>query len=278
MSVLPPKLLYMPSRFLAALLTVIIVEAAVVGGEPVRVRRTEGLVHGFLTLKNLDGTLLADGDLLQSAVGNRVTSRLVFHFKDGSLHDETAVYSQRQEFRLISDHLVQKGPSFPKPVDMRIDASSGQVIVQYTEDRGEQKVVSEQMKLPLDLANGLIMTLLKNARPDAPPKSVGMVAATPKPRLVKLEISSAGEEPFSTGVTGRKATHYIVHVDIGGLSGLIAPLVGKQPPDSHVWILGGDTPAFVKAEQPFFLGGDVWRIELASPAWPKSPAPAKGSR
>src|SRR5262249_46975614 len=229
-------------------------------GEPGRGRHSEGLGRGFLALRTLGGTLSADGDLLQAAVGSRVTSRLVFHFKDGSLHDETAVYSQRQQFRLISDHLVQKGPSFPKPVDMTIDASSGQVVVRYTDD-GEQKVASEQMKLPVDLANGLIMTLLKNARPDAPPKSVGMVAATPKPRLVKLEISSAGEEPFSTGGTGRKATHYIVHVDIGGLSGLIAPLIGKQPPDSHVWILGGDTPAFVKAEQPFFLGGDVWRIE-----------------
>jgi hypothetical protein len=257
------------SRFTVTLLSLIIVHAAVLVGEPVRVRHSEGLVHGFLSLRTLDGTLLADGDLLQSAVGSRVTSRLVFHFKDGSLHDETAVFSQRQQFRLISDHLVQKGPAFPKPVDMKIDTSTGQVTVRYTEDKGEQKVATEQMKLPLDLANGLVLTLLKNARPDAPPKSVGMVAATPKPRLVKLEISSAGEEPFTTGGMGRRATHYVVHVDIGGLSGLIAPLVGKQPPDSHVWILGGDTPAFVKAEQPFFLGGDVWRIELVSPTWRK---------
>jgi len=259
-------------RLIPALCLLIVVET-VLAGEPVGVRHTEGLVHGFLTLKTLDGTMLADGDLLQSARGNRVTSRLVFHFKDGSLHDETAVFSQRQQFRLLSDHLVQKGPSFPHPLDLKIDAVSGQVTVRYTEDKGEQKVASEQMKLPVDLANGLVMTLLKNARGDAPPQSIGMVAATPKPRLVKLQVSSAGEEPFSTGGAGRTATHYVVHVDIGGLSGLIAPLIGKQPPDSHVWILGGDTPAFVKAEQPFFLGGDVWRIELVSPVWPKAPTP-----
>jgi len=262
------------TRFTAPLLAVVFFQAAVLVGEPVRVRHSEGLVHGFLTLKTLDGTMLADGDLLQSAVGSRVTSRLVFHFKDGSLHDETAVFSQRQQFHLISDHLVQKGPAFPRPIDMTIDAVSGKVTVKYTEDKGEQKVATEQMKLPPDLANGVVMTLLKNANAAAPPKSVGLVAATPKPRLVKLDVSSAGEEPFSTGTAGRKATHYILHVDIGGLSGMIAPLVGKQPPDSHVWILGGDTPAFVKAEQPFFLGGDVWRIELVSPAWPKNPGPA----
>jgi hypothetical protein len=115
----------------------------------------------------------------------------------------------------------------------------------------------------------MILTVLKNADPDAPPKSVGFVAATPNPLLVKLAISSAGQEPFSTGSVGRKATHYVLKVDIGGIKGVLAPLLGKQPPDSHVWILGGDAPAFVKAEQPFYNGGPVWRIELVSPAWPQ---------
>jgi len=84
------------------------------GSEPVRVRFTEGLVHGFLRLSALDGTMLADGDLIQTAQGTRVTSHLVFHFRDGSLHDETAVFAQRGDFRLISYRLVQHGSSFPR--------------------------------------------------------------------------------------------------------------------------------------------------------------------
>src|SRR4051794_32775597 len=75
-------------------------------GEQVTVRSAEGLVHGFLSLRTLEGELLADGDLLQTARRGRVTSRLVFHFKDGSLHDDTAIFSQGQQFRLISDHLI----------------------------------------------------------------------------------------------------------------------------------------------------------------------------
>lgn len=237
-------------------------------GEQVRVRHTEGLVHGFLALRTLDGAPLADGDLLQTASGTRVTSRLVFHFKDGSLNDETAVFSQGQQFRLLSDHLVQKGPSFPQPIDMMIDTPKGQVTVRY-DDHGQPKVATEHMDLPPDLANGLILTMLKNANADAPPKSVGFIAATPKPRLVKLEISTAGDESFTTGSVARRATHYVLKVDIGGVAGVVAPLIGKQPPDSHVWILGGDAPAFVKSEQPLYNGGPVWRIELVSPVWPK---------
>ena len=250
-------------------LTVALVLVATIAlAEQVNVRHAEGLVHGFLSLRTLDGHLLADGDLLQNVRGARVTSRLVFHFKDGSLHDETAVFSERQQFRLLRDHLVQKGPSFPQPIDMQIDAVKGQVTVRY-EDHGEAKVASEHMNLPADLANGLILTMLKNARADAPPKRVGFVAATPKPKLVTLAIANAGDEPFSTGGIGRRATHYVLKVDVGGIEGVLAPLVGKQPPDSHVWILGGDAPAFVKSEQPFYNEGPVWRVELVSPVWPK---------
>src|SRR4051794_24117887 len=95
----------------AASMTAILWNATVAAQMPVR--HAEGLVHGFLALRTLDGTLLADGDLMQNARGARVTSRLVFRFKDGSLHDETAVFAQRQSFRLLTDHVVQKGPSFP---------------------------------------------------------------------------------------------------------------------------------------------------------------------
>lgn len=154
--------------------------------EPVAVRFTEGLVHGFLTLRTLDGALVANGDLIQRAQGDR-------------------------DAHAAEEHIGARAP------------------------------------LP----------------------AVSMVVATPKPRLVKLELSSAGDEPFTTGSAARKAVHYVVKIDIGGLAGLVAPLVGKQPPDTHVWILGGEAPASVKSEGAMFLGGPLWRIELTNPVWPR---------
>lgn len=252
-----------------AVFVALAVAQPIVLGEPVAVRHPEGLLHGFLVLRTLDGDAIAGGDLLQNVRGTRVTSRVVFHFKDGSLHDETAVFSQRRQFRLIRDHLVQKGPSFPQAVDMTIDDGTGQVTVRYTGDDGQAKVDNEHLDLPLDLANGLVPTMLANAGSSAPLKSVGLVVATPKPRLVKLAISVAGEESFEAGGIARKATHYVLKVELGGIAGVVAPLVGKQPPDSHVWLLGGEAPILVKAEQPFYNGGPLWRIELVSPTWPK---------
>jgi hypothetical protein len=257
------------NRFSVALAIVSLIWTGALSAEPVVVRHVEGLVHGFLSLRSPDGGVLANGDLIQNARGDRVTSRLVFHFKDGSLSDETGIFSQRGHFRAISYHLIQKGPAFDRPLDMMIDAPTGHVTVRYKNDKGEEKLEDEHMDLPPDLANGMLITLMKNVRRDALPPSVSLVVATPKPRLVKLTMAVAGTEPFSTAGTARRATHYVLKVDIGGIAGLVAPLVGKQPPDSHVWILEGEAPAFVRSQAPMFMGGPVWQTELVSPVWPR---------
>jgi hypothetical protein len=236
------------------------------------VRHREGVEHGFLVLRSVEtGEALAEGELLQETRGDVVTCELLFHFKDGSLHDETAVFSQRDKFRLISDHLIQKGPSFKHPTDLKIDGKSGQVTVRYSEEDGKEKTVTDKMNLPPDVANGFTLVLLKNLTGEAG-ANVSMVAAAPKPRLVKLVVTAGGEDPFTTTGAARKAMHYVVKIELGGMTGWLAPLLGKEPPDIHVWVLRGKAPAFVKSEGPLYAGGPIWRIELTSPVWPKERA------
>jgi hypothetical protein len=169
----------------------------------------------------------------------------------------------------LRNHLVQKGPSFSHPQDVLIDARSGQVTVRYTDDEGKEQVKTETVKLPADLANGLIFTLLKNITPGDAEVKASMLVATPKPRLVTLAISAQGEDTFLLGGEKRKATHYVVKIEIGGVTGLLAPIFGKQPPDIHAWILPGEAPAFVKSRGPLYAGGPIWQIELESPVWPE---------
>jgi hypothetical protein len=83
-------------------------------------------------------------------------------------------------------------------------------------------------------------------------------------------ITAEGTEPFSLVGSGREAIHYVVKVDIGGIAGVVAPILGKQPPDSGIWILGGEAPAFVKSETLSYMGGPMWRVELVSPVWPRT--------
>lgn len=266
----------MHMRWLASLMIyACFVPSVPLSAGPVTVRYKEGLLHGFLVLSNLDGTAIAEGDLTQTLHGNRITSHLIYRFKDGSRQEETVVFDERRYFRLVSYKLLQKGPTFQHASEMTIDASTGQVTVHYTDDDGKEKTESERMKLPPDLCNGLVLTLLKNVPPDSVPLELPMIVATPKPRLVKLAISTPGKEPFSLAGVAREAQHYVIKVQIGGVMGLVAPLLGKQPPDAHVWVLGGEAPAFVKSESLAYMGGPVWRTELVAPVFPRANAESK---
>jgi len=125
------------------LAAIVFASALVAGGlcaESVAVRYTEGVVRGFLVLRGPDGAVIADGDSIQFARAGRVTNRLVFHFRDGSLQDETAVFTQRERFQLVSDHLIQRGPSFPHAMEVSIDAASGRVTVRHRDD-GKEGVI-----------------------------------------------------------------------------------------------------------------------------------------
>jgi hypothetical protein len=254
-------------------LTVALVCASQPGAlaESVPARHMEGTVHGFLALRSKEGRVLAVGDLFQVVRGDRVTSRLLFRFKDGSVDEETAVFSQRGNFQLITDHHIQKGPSFPQPLDLSIDVRSGQITVRSTGKDGKEEVKSEHLDLPPDLYNGMILSIAKNIRPDTPETKVSMVVATPKPRLVKLAITPHGEESFSLVGSPRRATRYEIRIELGGVAGMVAPLVGKQPPDIQIWISGGEAPAFVREEGPLYQDGPLWTIQLTSPVWPDLP-------
>ena len=235
--------------------------------EPVAVRYVEGLTHGFLSLKTMDGKLLGSGDLIQTVRGSRVNSRLILRYRDGSISDETTVFTQQKQFRVLTDRLIQKGPSFKTPLEATMDRSRGLVTVKYTNDKGEQKVEEEKLEFPEDLANGILMPLTKNFIKTTIPESVSLIAITPKPMLIKVKFTNAGLEPFTFAGVKRNATHFILHPDIGGLKGLAAKIFGKQPPDAHIWIADGEAPAFIRAATSIATGDPLSVLELSGPVF-----------
>ena len=82
-------------------------------------------------------------------------------------------FSQQHDVRVIRDTTF-RGPSFPHPTDVSINASTGQVTVRYT-DKGHEKVETERLDLPPDLANGIILNIVKNIRPETVETKVCLV-------------------------------------------------------------------------------------------------------
>jgi hypothetical protein len=235
--------------------------------EAVRVRHLEGTLHGFLALTTEQGQVLAAGDLIETVRGDRVTSHLTFHFKDGSLDDETTVYTQRGVFRLISDHHIQRGPYFPHPIDMMIDVAKGVVVTRSPGKDGKDETATDRLKLPADLCNGLVIPFIKNISPDAGETKVSMIVSTPKPRLVTLNIMPQAPGTFYVAGVPRKATVYEIKIELGGVAGIIAPVIGKQPPNIFIEIFQSELPAFLRETGPLFEGGEALTISLIGPTW-----------
>jgi hypothetical protein len=51
-----------------------------------KVLHVEGMLHGFLLLRSVEGEVLAEGEITQVAHGDKLKTSLVFHFKDTSLY------------------------------------------------------------------------------------------------------------------------------------------------------------------------------------------------
>ena len=234
--------------------------------EPVPAHHPEGTLHGFLALTTEQGQILAGGDLIEVVHGDRVTTHLTFHFKDGSIDDETTVYTQRGVFRLISNHHIQRGPYFPHPLDMTIDVVKGIVVTRSLGKDGKDEVATGRIKMPADLYNGLVTPVMKNISPDGETR-IAMIVATPKPRVVTLVITPQAPETFYLAGFPRKAMLYEIKIELGGIAGVIAPVIGKQPPRISMEILGGEMPAFLRETGPLFEGGAILTISVIGPTW-----------
>ena len=235
---------------------------------PIPVRFAEGVAHGFLVLRDLDGRVLAQGDLLQVPRGAEVHKRIVFRFNDGSFFDEHVAFTQVGVYALKTYKLSQKGPAFALDTEISMTAATGVYRVATTDHNGgKEKVVTGTLALPADVSNGLLLTVVKDL-PKGAGAIVHFVGFTPEPRVIEIEIAPAGEQAIMVGELKRSATHYLLKPRLGVWLTLFAAILGRVPPDLHAWILTDDVPAFVGFEGSLTTPGPVWRIDLLSPRRP----------
>lgn len=258
---------------LAALLSCALLVAGLrtaANDDPVPVRFPEGMLHGFLVLKREDGTIIARGDQLQIPRKGRIDSRIAFRFTDGSLLDERVVFSQDKVFTVHEYRLIQRGPAFPEDAEAYFERASRTYRVRTTDrDDGDVDVKEGDLdEMPANLSNGMVIVLAKNLAPDRS-ATVRMVAFTPSPRIIGLELEPVGTERASFGAETKPVTRYAIKPKLGLLLKIGAKIMGRDPPDSHAWIITDEVPAFAKFVGPLTMSGTgaIWRVELTAPKW-----------
>jgi len=262
----PPRV---PCTSMAAILVVIAVLVySSADAAPVQVRFLEGVTHGYLVVRSQVGETIGQGELTQAVKeGDLVETRMVIRFKDGSLYDEKVAFSQQRVFTIIRYHLIQQGPSFPEQLDVSIDRGTAEYKIRsQAGQEGKEEVRTGHFDLPNDVYNGMFVLVLKNLLKDAN-ATVNLLAFTPEPTAIKVQVRFIGEQTVHIGDLSSKAKQYVFKPQIGKLRQFFGKLAGKLPADFHYhcWILAGEVPGFVQFEGPLQLMGPIVRIELVSP-------------
>jgi hypothetical protein len=236
--------------------------------EPIPVHYVQGTMRGFLTIRSESRAVIGYAEVSQSVSAERVTMRTTLHFRDGSLDDETVIFTQHDVFRLVSDHHIQRGSFFKQSIDALIE-SSGQVTIRTTAADGKVTQESSHIDLPADISNGFVGTCIESL-PHGAGAMLGMILPIGKGRLIKLNIVPDGIGSFTASVgASRTASLYRIKLELGGIVGVIAPMVGKQPSDTILWVLEGDAPVIVREDTQLADGAPIISLELSGTSFPR---------
>jgi hypothetical protein len=217
-------------------------------GRAVELRYPQGDLHGFPSMSDESGKLIADGELTQKRKGDRLLVRAVWRFKDGRVAVEEDVLRTRPELWQESFRWVEtNGEEMLRHA--QVDFRTGKASFSRNED-GEPKTWEEKLDLPRGKAfTGYSAALAASQLRDAlsakdSRRSLTFVGFTPTPRTVEVEI--ARQPGARVRAAGRElsADLFTLHPKLPFPVSLVA-----NAPDAHLWFSRGSPPALLRAEQ-----------------------------
>jgi len=130
----------------------------------------------------------------------------------------------------------------------------------------KEEVQSGQFDLPKDVYNGMLIMVLQNL-PKGADETVSVLAFTPTPQVVPVQLHAVEEHSIQLGDRSHKATQYVFTPQLGVIREWLGKVTGKLPAEFHYdcWIMVDGIPSFVRYEGPLQLLGPILRIELVSP-------------
>jgi hypothetical protein len=221
--------------------------------QQVKPRHALGTLHGFPSMSDTNGQVIADGELIQELEGDRVRVRIRRAFADGREVEE------RDEFQ-VDKILAQTRFSW---VETRKDTELRRFEVEFPEgtarsvtrnEKGEIQREESKMDLPAGRSftgYGTALAVSELAPGPGEESRITLVAFTPKPRDVTLKVTQAKTVRISVAGRAIPTDQYTLHAEIPFPASIFV-----SAKDAHLWFTHSPPPALVRGEQPLITKDD----------------------
>jgi len=258
------------SSFHLAVLLLLFGEASAAADEPepVKPRHALGTLHGFPSMSDTTGRVIADGELTQELTGDQLRVKIRWAFVDGREVEE------RDEFH-VDKALVQTSFSWvesrKESLLRRFEAnlSAGTARATTRNEKGELEREESTLELPAGRAftgYGTALAVSELSLGPGEKSPITFVAFTPKPRAVTLEVTRTGTERFTVAGRSMLTDRYTLHPEIPFPASLFV-----HARDAHLWFTHNPPPALVRAEQNLATKDDPVVVIDVTPRGPARP-------
>jgi len=228
-------------------------------GEPIATKWTEGDFAGATTIWTADGKgVQGFSAYRQHREGDRLIIKQSAHYRDGSFDEDEAVVRVGKRLETVSGRSIIHDAKKKPILDLRIDVAKRRVTGFYIED-GERVEVDEELDIGPGTYWGLLFNLLvKNFDANAKDGKLVFqaVLATPKPRLLDMELMHAGSVTISRTGGSMKTDKFTL---LPTVNFLIDPIIKRMAPTTLFFVQPGSPPAMMRFDGPRnYAGQRIW--------------------
>ena len=255
-----------PSAVMRRAVVLILITAAAASArssdEPIRLEWEEGEVAGTTLIYEPGGDEpIGTVEYQQTRQGDRLKTRRVSHFRDGSSDEDVAEARVDGMLEAISGRTIIRDEKGEIVVRMSIDVAAQRLKAEWRDEDGERHTMDEEADLPKSTYWGpLVHIVLKNfdANEERGRVVFHTVAPTPQPRAIDMEFRRGGvekvERPGMTFEARRFALSPTIHW-------IVDPLVRRIAPRVSFWMSATKPPMLGQFVGPRNYSGQRIRIQ-----------------
>jgi hypothetical protein len=231
---------------MAVIASLLLLASGASAGVGVPVRAAIGDLHGFPSMSDASGNVIATGELRQQRRGRRLTVHATWRFRDGLVAEERDEFEVGAELAQTRFSWIERRAGTEQR-RFEVDFETGRALARV-ERPGDRSRDESHLELPRGRAFAGYGTAL--AVSELPLDTAGakaeltFVGFAPKPRAISLEVRRDGEEQIPAAGRQIPSVRFTLHPK---LPFAIRVLVHVE--DARLWFTDESPRALVRAEQ-----------------------------